>query len=66
MTDEVANEVRHIVDTAVLINNNVLQQSLFDLIDGDITSFFAGIRSAEDTARIIQNRVQTFLSEQQR
>jgi len=65
MTDAIADKVRHIAETAVLGNQNVHQQALFNLIDGDIASFFAGLRSAEDTARIIQNRVQTFLHEQQ-
>jgi hypothetical protein len=64
MTDAMADSVRNIIDIAVASNNNVHQQTLFDVIDGDIASFFAGIRSAEDTARIIQNRVQTFLNEQ--
>jgi hypothetical protein len=30
-----------------------------------IESFYAGLRFAEDTARIIQNRTQTWLSEQE-
>jgi primosomal protein N' len=64
MTDAVAESIRNIVETAVANNHNVHQQTLFGLIDSDIASFFAGIRSAEDTARIIQNRVQTFLNEQ--
>ena len=64
MTDAVADSVKNIVETAVASNYNVHQQTLFSLIDGDIASFFAGVRSAEDTARIIQNRVQTFLNEQ--
>jgi len=33
-------------------------------IEEETAPFFAGDRTAEDTARIIQNRVQTYLSEQ--
>jgi hypothetical protein len=64
MTDDIADKTRNIIETAVLSNQNVHQQALFNLIDGDISSFFAGVRTAEDTARIIQSRVQTYLNEQ--
>jgi len=65
ITDDVVDRVLHIIDTAVLNRQNVHQQALFSLVDADIASFFARERSAEDTARIIQNRVQTFFNEQQ-
>jgi len=65
ITDDVVDRVLHIIDTAVLNRQNVNQQALFSLVDEDIASFFAREKSAEDTARIIQNRVQAFLNEQQ-
>jgi len=65
LTDDKADEIRKIVNTSVIGNQNVSFQALFDLVDGDIASFFSGMQSAEDTARIIQSRVQRFLDERQ-
>jgi len=65
ITDDVVDRILYIIDTAVLNRQSVHQQALFSLVDADIASFFAREKSAEDTARIIQNRVQTFLDEQQ-
>jgi len=39
---------------------------VMDIIWEETAPFFAGDRTAEDTARIIQNRVQTYLSEMAR
>jgi len=36
------------------------------IVNEDTAAFFAGIRSAEETARIIQSRVSIFLAERQR
>jgi len=37
-----------------------------NIVNEDVQAFFSGVRSAEDTARIIQSRVQIFLSERER
>ena len=37
-----------------------------NIVNEDVRAFFAGTQSAEDTARIIQSRVQIFLSERER
>ena len=38
--------------------------SLYDIVMEEAAPFFAGDKSAEETARIIQNRAQTYVSEQ--
>lgn len=40
------------------------ESSLWNHMSADLSAFFAGSRSAEDTARIMQSRVQIYLSEQ--
>ena len=37
-----------------------------NIVNEDVQAFFAGVRSAEDTARIIQSRVQRLLDERER
>ena len=61
MTDEVANSLWKIVETARPMGR--FDQGLWDIVQEEIPPFFAEDRTAEETARIIQNRVQTFLSE---
>jgi len=39
-------------------------QDIIDIVDEELTTFFGGGQSAENTARYIQNRVSTYLSEQ--
>jgi multiple sugar transport system substrate-binding protein len=62
MTEDEADAVRDIVQSASIS----FQQHwiIMDIILEDSYAFFNGARSAEDTARIIQNRVQTYLNEQ--
>ena len=38
--------------------------SIMNIITEESSTFFAGQKSAEDTARIIQDRVRTYVSEQ--
>jgi len=64
ITDDTAATLRSFVEKAQMIGNR-LSPELFDLIWGDLDAFFEGIRTAEDTARIIQGRVQIYLSEQE-
>ena len=64
MTDDTAKKMREFVDSAQPIGGR-FNMELFNLISGDIDAFFDGFRTAEDTARILQSRVQTYLSEQE-
>ena len=53
--------IREIIDTASLRWN--YDYTIMMIINEGIDDFFAGLRTAEDTARIMQNRVQTVLNE---
>jgi hypothetical protein len=64
VTEESAKKMRDIVESASVIVRRVHRLGLWEIIERDLDSFFAGNSSAEDTARIIQSRVQIFLSEQ--
>jgi len=47
-------------------NKHIIGHPVQDIIKENTQAFFAGNRSAEDTARIIQSRVQVFLAERAR
>jgi len=64
VTEDSAKKMRDIVESASVIVRRVHKMGLWEIIEKDLDSFFTGNRSAEDTARIIQSRVQIFLSEQ--
>lgn len=53
--------------TEKMVNNidrlYLMDSSILNLIYDELPAFFAGINSAEETAQIIQNRVQTYLWE---
>jgi len=56
------------IDQVMALINQITQLSMVDttvleMITAETVSFFAGDRSVEETARIIQSRVQTYLSE---
>lgn len=61
MTEEIANTTRTIVETARPMGR--FDPVLWDMVLEEALPFFAGDRAVEDTARIIQNRAQTYLSE---
>jgi len=61
MTNEMVAHLRDITDTAIPAGR--FDQGLWDIVQEEVLVFFAGDRTAENTARIIQNRVQTYLSE---
>lgn len=65
LSDNAANTLRSIVETAD-IRAQSMQARLWDIINDDLPAFYSGSRTAEETARILQNRVQIFLSEQSR
>jgi len=61
MTIEEAAMIREIIDTAGLRMN--YDHTIMMIIREGYDDFFAGLRTAEDAARIMQNRVQTVLNE---
>jgi len=61
MTEEEAAMIREIIDTASL--RMQYDHTIMDIIREGSDDFFAGSRTAVDTARIMQNRVQTVLNE---
>jgi len=62
MTEEEALEIRSIIDSTVVGSRPDLTVRM--IVMEEFQSFSNGLRSAADTARIIQNRVQTYLNEQ--
>jgi len=61
LTEEEADVVREIIKSADMFFH--YDEVIAMIVAEDSQSFFAGNRTAEDTARIIQNRVQTYLNE---
>ena len=64
MNQSNADDLRLIVESARPIGRWI-EATLWETIEQDLSVFFAGERTAQDTARIIQSRVQVFLNEQQ-
>jgi len=64
MTDVAANNLRFIITSA---QSGFARYSpdLWDIIAGDLAAFYDDAKTAEETAQIMQNRLQRFLSEQQ-
>jgi len=63
MSEETANGLRTLIESAVHPGRG-MSEELWAIIEGDLADFYAGARSAEETARIIQNRVERWMSEQ--
>jgi hypothetical protein len=62
LTEADADFLREMISN---IGFNLARQSpVYDIVHEEVPRFFEGNRSAEDTARVIQNRVQTYLNEQ--
>lgn len=61
MTEDEARLFRDIVESASLLGRH--DEVVETMVQEEILPFFAGDRSAADTARILQNRLQTYLSE---
>ena len=61
MTEEEAAGLRAIIEDASLITRS--DEGVWEIVQEELLAFFAGDRSAADTARILQNRIQTFLNE---
>ena len=64
MTEEEAQALREIVESASLLGR--FNETVMEMVQEEILPFFAGDRTAADTARILQNRIQTYLNEQRR
>jgi len=62
LTQAEADILRSIVEEASLLGQ--FNEQVMEMVQEEIPPFLAGDRSAADTARILQNRVQTFLNEQ--
>ena len=64
MTEETAKNLRLFIDSAEPVRRGISME-LWHAISGDLNDFYSGVRSAEATAHIIQNRAGIWLSEQQ-
>jgi len=64
LTQEGIDRIYALIDSLVGAVN--VDSALMDIIMEGVNDYFSGRSSAEDTARIIQNRAQTYVSEQSR
>jgi ABC-type glycerol-3-phosphate transport system substrate-binding protein len=64
MSDETANSLLALIESAVPLESGI-GADLWEIIEGDLADFYSGARSAEETARLIQNRAERWLSEQE-
>jgi hypothetical protein len=64
MSEETANSLRAFIESAVQSQWR-MSDEMWIIIEGDLADFYSGARSAEETARIIQNRAERWMSEQQ-
>jgi len=64
MTDETAALLRWMIESAQSPGRRISRE-LNDIIESDLDAFYAGSTTAEHTARVLQNRIQIYLSEQQ-
>ncbi|MCL2248950.1 MAG: extracellular solute-binding protein [Oscillospiraceae bacterium] len=60
--------LRYLIENATPFTQTefLLDELWFRVLADDLTPFFAGSRSAEETARVMQSRAQVFLAERQR
>ena len=62
MTEEEANILQTIIESANLMGRT--DETVMEMVAEELLPFLAGDRTAADVARILQNRLQTYLSEQ--
>ena len=62
MTEAEASSLRRIVESANLMGR--VNETVMEMVTEELLPFLAGDRSAADTARILQNRIQTYMNEQ--
>jgi len=63
MSEKEAVEIRAIIDSSKMTSH--YSEIIWNIVLENSTDYFNGLRNLDDTARIIQNRVQTYLNEQQ-
>ena len=63
LTQDEVDQIIELVDTASFLSADI-DRNLGMIVYESAANFFAGVNTAEDTARIIQNRVSIYLSEQ--
>jgi hypothetical protein len=61
LTDAEERGLRAIVESASILGQ--FNEIVTNMVREETASFFAGSRSAADTARVLQNRIQTYLNE---
>jgi len=61
MTEQEAMELRTIVESASLVGR--FDETVREMIQEELLPFLAGDTTAADTARVLQNRIQTYLNE---
>jgi len=64
LTEDDASMLREMINN--IGHNLAIESPVYNIVFEEASRFFEGNRSAEDTARVIQNRVQTYLNEQHR
>lgn len=62
ITDDEAQKVMEMILSTQAIFQ--FDESVFAIVSEEAESFFAGVRTAEETAQLMQDRVQTYLDEQ--
>ena len=62
VTQEDVDKVMYIIENTE--NTMSYDSSILNIITEETSAFFAGQKSAADTAKIIQDRVRTYVSEQ--
>ena len=62
MTQEQADQLRTVIDSV----DSVMEQNsaIFDIVNEQAAAFFAGQKSAEEVARLIQSRASIYVNEQ--
>lgn len=61
LTDEIISELLDIIETADVFR--YVPKTLTEIMEEEITAYLAGIRSAEETAALIESRVNLYFSE---
>jgi len=64
MSDVAANNLRSVI-TSAQSGYALYSPELWDIVEGDLVAFYADAKTVDETAQIMQNRLQSFLSEQQ-
>lgn len=63
-TQEEVDFVRSLIDRAgILVSYDTSQQDIYEIINEEMKAFFAGDKTAKDTADVIQSRVKIYVSQ---